>query len=138
MKDENCIFCKIIDWEIPSVKIREDDDFVAILDAFPNRKWMTLVITKDHYDSDIFNLDDELLAKYMKATKRVVALLKKWLNIDKVWVVVEWLDVPHAHVKLYPFYEWMEHMWFKTGVWSWPQETLENLQKVAQEIKNNQ
>jgi len=138
MKDDNCIFCKIIAWEIPSIKIREDDDFIAILDAFPNRKWMTLIITKDHYDSDIFTLDDDLLAKYMKATKKVINILKKWLNVDRVWVVVEWLDVPHAHVKLYPFYDWMDWMWFKTWVGSGPQETIENLQKVADEIKNNQ
>ncbi len=135
MKDENCIFCKIIAWEIPGVKIREDDDFIAILDAFPNRKGMTLVITKDHYDSDILNLDDDLLAKYMRATKKVASILKKWLKVDRVWVVAEWLEVNHAHIRLYPFYNWM---WFQTGVWSGPQESLENLQKVAQEIKNNQ
>ena len=100
MKDPNCIFCKIIDWEIPSVKIREDDDFIAILDAFPNRKGMTLVITKDHYDSDVFKLDDELLAKYIKATKKVTEILKKWLNVDRVGMVIEWLEAPHAHIKL--------------------------------------
>ena len=77
MRDENCIFCKIIAGEIPSVKIREDDDFVAILDAFPNRKGMTLLISKDHYESDLFKMDDDLLAKYMKATKKVVNILKK-------------------------------------------------------------
>jgi len=38
---------------------------------------MTLVITKDHYDSDVFKLDDELLAKYIKATKKVTEILKK-------------------------------------------------------------
>ena len=135
MKDENCIFCKIIAWEIPSIKIREDDDFIAILDAFPNRKWMTLVISKDHYDSDVFKLDDDILSKYIKATKKVTEILKKWLNVDRVWMVAEWLDVQHAHIKLYPFYNWM---WFQTWVWSGPQEQIENLQKVAEEIKNNQ
>ena len=135
MRDENCIFCKIIAWEIPAVKIREDDDFIAILDAFPNRKGMTLVISKDHYSSDIFTLDNHLLAKYMKATKRVVEILKKWLQVDRIWAVAEWLDVQHAHIKLYPFYDWM---WFQTWVWSGPQEPLENLQKVAEEIQNNQ
>ena len=134
MKDPNCIFCKIIDWEIPSVKIREDDDFIAILDAFPNRKWMTLVISKDHYESDLFKMDDDLLAKHIKATKKVVNILKKGLDVDRVWMLVEWLEVDHAHIKLYPFYEWM---WFQTWVGSGPQETLENLQKVAQEIKDN-
>ncbi len=134
MTDPNCIFCKIIAWEIPAEKIREDDDFIAVLDAFPNRKGMTLLITKDHYDSDIFKLDDDLLAKYIKATKKVTEVLKKWLNVDRVGIVVEWLEVNHAHIKLYPFYEWM---WFQTWVGSGPQETLENLQKVAQEIKDN-
>ena len=132
MKDPNCIFCKIIHGEIPSAKIREDDDFIAILDAFPNRKGMTLVLSKDHYPSDLFQLDDDFLAKYIKATKKVSHLLKKWLNVDRVWTVIEWLEVNHAHIKLYPFYDWM---WFQIGVWSWPQESLENLNKVAEEIK---
>ncbi len=134
MRDPDCIFCKILAWEIPSVKIWEDDDFVAILDAFPNRKGMTLVITKDHYDSDIFQLDDDLLAKYIKATKKVTEILKKWLHVDRVWMVAEWLEVPHAHIRLYPFYD---GMWFQTWVWSGLQETMENLQKVAEEIQNN-
>lgn len=132
MIDPNCIFCKIIAGEIPSVKIREDDDFIAILDAFPNRKWMTLVISKDHYDSDLFKLDDNLLAKYIKATRKVVEILKKWLHIDRVWTVIEWLDIDHAHIKLYPFYNWM---WFQTWVWNWSQESLENLKSIAEEIK---
>lgn len=134
MIDPNCIFCKIIAWEIPSVKIREDDDFIAILDSFPNRKGMTLLLSKDHYDSDIFTLEDEFLSKYMKATKKVIKLLKKWLNVDRIWTIIEWLEVNHAHIKLYPFYN---GMWFQTWVWSWSQESLENLQKVAEEIKNN-
>ena len=135
MRDQDCMFCKIIAWEVPSVKIREDDDFIAILDAFPNRKWMTMVISKDHYDSDIFNLNDDILSKYIKATKKVTEILKKWLNVDRIWMVAEWLDVQHAHIKLYPFYNWM---WFQTWVWSGPQENIENLQKVAKEIQNNQ
>jgi histidine triad (HIT) family protein len=77
MRDENCIFCKILDGVIPSVKIREDDDFVAILDAFPNRKGMTLVITKDHMDSDILAKDDDFIAKYFQAAKKVANMLKK-------------------------------------------------------------
>jgi diadenosine tetraphosphate (Ap4A) HIT family hydrolase len=45
---------------------------------------MTLVIPKDHYDSDLFKLDDDLLSKHIKATKKVVALLKKGLQVDRV------------------------------------------------------
>jgi histidine triad (HIT) family protein len=77
LRDENCIFCKILDGVIPSVKIREDDDFLAILDAFPNRRGMTLVITKDHMDSDILAKDDDFIAKYFQAAKKVADMLKK-------------------------------------------------------------
>lgn len=133
MIDPNCIFCKIIAWEIPSVKIREDDDFVAILDAFPNRKGMTLVLSKDHYSSDVFELDDDLLAKYIKASKKVAQLLKKWLNVERVWMVVEWLEVNHAHIKLYPFYD---NIWFIDWVWNGPQQSLQDLIIIWEEIKN--
>ena len=135
MRNENCIFCKILNWIIPSVKIREDNDFVAILDAFPNRKGMTLVITKDHMDSDILAKDDDCIAKYFQAAKKVADMLKKWLKVDRVWLAVEWLEVNHAHIKLYPFYDWV---WFANGIWSWEQASLEELQAVADEIKNNQ
>ena len=124
-----------MDWIIPSVKIREDDDFVAILDAFPNRKGMTLVITKDHMDSDILAKEDDFIAKYFQAAKKVANMLKKWLKVDRVWLAVEGLEVNHAHIKLYPFYDWI---WFENGVWSWDQASLEELQAVADEIKNNQ
>ena len=135
MRDENCIFCKILDGVIPGVKIREDDDFIAILDAFPNRKWMTLVITKDHVDPDILSKDDDFIAKYFQAAKKVSNILKKWLKVDRVWLAVEWLEVNHAHIKLYPFYDWI---WFANGIWSWNQASVEELQAVADEIKNNQ
>ena len=134
MKDSNCIFCKILAGEIPWVKIREDDEFVALLDAFPNRKGMTLVMPKDHIDSDLFTKDDDFLTKYILAAKKVVEILKKWLKVDRVGMAVEWLEVNHAHIKLYPFYDWV---WFANGIWSGDNMPLEELQKVAQEIKNN-
>ena len=134
LRDENCIFCKILDWIIPSVKIREDDDFVAILDAFPNRRGMTLVITKNHMDSDILAKDDEFIAKYFQAAKKVANMLKKWLKVDRVWLAVEWLEVKHAHIKLYPFYD---GVWFANGIGSGDQASLDELQAVADEIKNN-
>ena len=135
MRDPNCIFCKIIAWEIPWIKIREDDEFIAILDAFPNRKWMTLVITKDHIDSDILAKDDEFIARYFQTAKKVADILKKWLKVDRVGLAVEWLEVNHAHIKLYPFYD---GVWFSNRIWSWEQASLGELQSVAEEIKANQ
>lgn len=107
----DCIFCKIIAWEIPSVKIWENNDFVALLDAFPASKWQTLIIPKHHYDSDIFIMEDVTYTALMLAAKEVTILLKKWLLVERIGMVVEWLQVPHAHIKLYPF------RWGKSFEW---------------------
>ena len=76
---QDCIFCKIVAGEIPSVKIWENENFIALLDAFPACKAQTLVLPKKHYDSDIFILDTDSYISLMLATKEVVALLKKGL-----------------------------------------------------------
>jgi len=131
----NCIFCKIATGEIPSVKIREDENYMAILDLFPNRKWMTLVIPKKHFDSDIFTMPDEELQKYILATKKVTQILKKWLKVKRIGIVVEWLEVNHAHFRLYPFYD---NIGYPNGVGAWPQATPEELQQIAQKILQNQ
>lgn len=103
-----CIFCKIISWDIPSYKIREDDDFIAILDVFPNCKWQTLLISKKHYDSDLFETKDkELYKKVILATDEVIHLLKKKLKVQRVWMIIEWMGVNHLHIKLYPMH-WLE------------------------------
>jgi histidine triad (HIT) family protein len=72
-----CIFCKIINNEIPSIKIREDENFIAILDAFPNVKGQALVMPKKHYDSDIAEIDSKVAQDSMTATQKVIKLLKK-------------------------------------------------------------
>lgn len=132
MKDQNCIFCKISTWEIPAARIREDENFLAILDAFPNRKWMTLVLPKEHYDSDVFSMEDDFLQKYMLAVKKVVNMLKKWLNVKKVWIIIEWEQVNHAHFRLYPFYDW----WFGWNIWSGEKADSNQLNTLAEQIKN--
>ena len=72
-----CIFCKILAGEIPSVKVWENEQFVALLDAFPACKGQTLVLPKHHYDSDIFIMDDITYTALMVAAKEVTILLKK-------------------------------------------------------------
>lgn len=128
----DCIFCKIIAGEIPSVKIWEDDDFIAILDVFPVCKGQTLVIPKRHYDSDIFLMDNDIYTQFMLATKKVVTIMKHWLWVEKIGMVVEWLQVPHAHVKLYPFREWKSFEWWLT---SHTMADMNELQNIADQIK---
>jgi len=128
---ENCIFCKIVAWEIPSVKIWEDENYLAILDAFPACKGQTLVLPKRHVHSDIFVLPDEDYTTLLVAAKKLVALLKKWFSLERVGMVVEWLQVDHAHVKLYPFW-WGKS--FEGGFAGTEMLGIEELQKIANEI----
>ncbi len=128
----DCVFCKIIAWDIPSVKIWENDDFLAILDAFPACVWQTLVIPKHHYDSDIFVMDTAVYSSLLLATKEVVALMKKWLQVERIGMVVEGLQVPHAHIKLYPFWWWKSF----EGWLTWhTMASLEDLRQVADKMK---
>lgn len=101
---DNCIFCKIVNGEIPAVKIWEDEKHIAILDINPNVEGMTLVLTKEHYDSDATNMQDDNYNELMIAGKRVAKLLEKKLKVKRVAIVLEGLGVNHVHIKLYPIY----------------------------------
>ena len=61
MKDTNSVFvfCKVVSGEFTSYKIYEDDKHLAILDLYPNVKGMTLIITKEHYESYAADMGDE-------------------------------------------------------------------------------
>ena len=65
MRDENCIFCKIANGEIPSATIYEDDDFRVILDLGPATKGHALILPKEHA-ADIYSSDEELAGKACK------------------------------------------------------------------------
>ncbi len=100
----DCIFCKIANNEIPSVKIWEDEKHLAILDLNPNTEGMTLVITKEHYDSDATDMPDKAYNDLMLAVKKVSKLLEKGLGVKRVAFVMEGMGVNHVHIKLYPLH----------------------------------
>lgn len=110
----DCIFCKILAGQIPSFPIWEDDQFIAILDAFPNTRGMTLILTKEHFGSDPWALPESLLPKAMVAAKKVAEQLKKGLGVNRVALVVEGMGVNHFHIKLYPLHgvgeDWTPHL----------------------------
>lgn len=116
----DCVFCKIISQKNTSTKIWEDNNFVAILDINPNIKGMTLIITKHHYDSDIFDLPEEIYNSLMRATRRVAYLLIQGLGVERVAVVAEGMGINHAHTKLYPLHglsKKFEETWAKKRVY---------------------
>ena len=146
---EDCIFCKIIKGEIDSAKIWENEEFLAILDGNPNTKGMALVLSKNHYDSYIFDMPDEAYQKFMLAVKKMIKILEKGLNVKRVAMVMEGMGINHAHIKLYPLYgldEKFKETWAKDRIYFdkyegyistqlGPQVALDDLKKLAEEIK---
>ena len=95
------IFTKIINGEIPSYKVAENDKYLAFLDSTPLRKGHVLVIPKIEVDY-IFDLNDVDLAGMMIFAKQVAVKIKKVFPCNRVGVTVIGLEVPHAHIHLIP------------------------------------
>lgn len=98
---ENCIFCKIIKGDIPSVKIWEDRDYLAFLDMRPVAEGHTLLIPKKH-DDYIFGIHTKEYTDLFLKAKEIAGLLKLKLQPKRVGIVVEGFGVPHVHVHLIP------------------------------------
>lgn len=81
MKKDDCIFCKIAAGEIPSRKIYEDKDLIAIMDLSPTSKGHSLIIPKEHY-TNIYDIDEEIAGKVMKTAKKLATKMTVALNCD--------------------------------------------------------
>ncbi|HHJ10744.1 MAG TPA: HIT family protein [Bacteroidetes bacterium] len=95
------IFTKIVQGEIPSYKIAEDDRYYAFLDIHPLAEGHTLVIPKQEIDY-LFDLDDDLLAGMMVFSKKVALAIEKVVSCKRIGMAVLGLEVPHAHIHLIP------------------------------------
>lgn len=105
MKNENCVFCKIVAGEIPCYKIWEDEKHLSFLSLWPNTDGFSVVITKDHYPSYIFDLDESVMTNLMIAVKKVAKLLDlKFDDVGRTGLMLEGLGVDHAHAKLFPMH----------------------------------
>lgn len=108
MKDDNCIFCKLANGDIPTNSIYEDDDFKVILDASPATKGHALILPKQHY-ANIFEIEDETLAKAAKLAKKIMTHEKDVLGCEGYNLVqnngeMAGQTVFHFHMHLIPRY----------------------------------
>jgi len=109
MKDENCIFCKIANGEIPSKAIYEDEDFKVILDLGPATKGHALILPKEHA-ADLFELPEETAAKAMILAKKLGKQMTDNLKADGLNLIqnngeAAGQTVRHFHLHLIPRYE---------------------------------
>ena len=104
---ENCIFCKIINGEIPSYTIFEDDLIKIFLDINPSSNGHCLVIPKKHF-LDINDIDSEYLSHIFSVVKEMLPILESKLNYDGISLCQNngfVQDVKHFHLHLIPKYK---------------------------------
>ena len=98
-----CIFCKIIEKQIPAEVVYEDDKVLAFLDIHPVSHGHTLLIPKDHHQM-MGETPDEVISDVFIKAKNIMRSIKKTLNANFVAVSVVGVDIPHFHVHLVPRY----------------------------------
>ncbi len=125
------IFTKIVNGEIPSYKVAENDKFLAFLDVNPNAIGHTLCIPKIEVDK-IFDLDEGTYMGLMEFSRQVAIAIEKAVPCKRVGVSVIGLEVPHTHVHLIPLNS-MEDARFINKV----ELTEEAFQELAKRINSN-
>lgn len=136
MRDENCIFCKIANGDIPAATVYEDDEFRVILDLGPASKGHALILPKSHY-KDICEADEGIAAKLFPLAARIGGAMKQGLGASGFNVVQNngtsaGQTVFHLHVHVIPRYEDGPAM----VTWEPGQSDAEELAEVAEILKN--
>lgn len=110
MKD-NCLFCKIVNGEVPSSILYEDEDILVMLDAYPDTDGHTLVIPKKHYE-DIYEVPDEVLIKMFKIGKMETKSLMEKLDKGALTFLINYGSsqaIKHIHLHLLPDFMHKNH-----------------------------
>ncbi|MCD5001313.1 HIT family protein [Enterococcus saccharolyticus] len=136
---EDCIFCKIINQEIPSYKVYEDEKVYAFLDITQVTKGHTLVIPKKHV-SDIFEYDEQLATDLFTRIPKIARALEtafpemEGLNIVNNNKEVAYQTVFHSHVHLIPRYSKKDDFSLHFGK-HMEDYTQEQMQAIADQIQ---
>lgn len=106
MKDENCIFCKLANGDIPTATVYEDEYLRAIMDAAPANKGHIIILPKSHAEN-IYELEDEYVSRAFVLAKKLAVALKKLTGCDGVNILqnngeAAGQTVFHFHVHVIP------------------------------------
>jgi histidine triad (HIT) family protein len=105
---KECIFCKIVQGEIPAVKVYEDDEILGFMDIRPNHKGHTLVIPKDHIEN-VYGMTAEISARLMIAVQKIAVAVKNAVDADGINISMNNESAAgqiiwHAHMHIIPRY----------------------------------
>lgn len=135
MRKEDCIFCKIINGDIPSNTIYENSEFKVIMDASPATKGHVLILPKEHFD-DIYDIDAETAGRLFQLASVVARALKEALHCDGLNILqnngtIAGQTVFHFHMHLIPRYKG------DTVTLKWEEHSSEDLdmEKIRQDIR---
>jgi histidine triad (HIT) family protein len=108
MRDPDCLFCKIIAGEIPSLRIDEDDKTIAFMDINPWTRGHSLVVPKEH-SRNLFDVEPEDLAAAHSTAQRVARRMRDRLGCEGVNTLqsserVAMQTIFHTHVHVIPRY----------------------------------
>ena len=138
MKDDNCIFCKLANGDIPTNWIYEDEDFKVILDASPASKGHALILPKQHY-ANICEIDEDTLAKAIKLGKKIIEKEKDVLKCDGYNIVqnngeAAGQTVFHYHMHLIPRYDSAEN---NKDIVTWKQNSFsdDEMKEICEAMK---
>ena len=105
---EDCIFCKIVNNEIKSHTLYEDELVKVFLDANPETNGHMLIIPKKHYQN-ILDLDEKIIPHAVKIIKeKLYPLIKEKLHCDGMTIAQNneyGQEVKHFHIHVVPRYE---------------------------------
>lgn len=127
------VFTRIVNNEIPSYKIYENDNFIVILDAFPIVKGHTLVIPKKEIDK-IMDLDDATYSELFGIVRKIGRAIEKAIPCNRVSVQVIGLEVPHTHVHLIPINAMNDCDFKNEKLKLSPEEFQEIVQKITSKL----
>lgn len=135
MRDDNCIFCKIANGDIPAATAYEDDEFKVILDMGPAAKGHALILPKSHF-KDITEADAATAGKLFPLAAKIGAGMKKGLgaagfNVVQNNGIAAGQTVFHLHVHVIPRYEGGPNI----VSWNPGKGEPDELAKIAAEIK---
>lgn len=127
------MFCKIVAGDLPAQKLMEDANFMAFLGIFPRFPGMTVVVTKKHLGSYLYQTgDDKILSDMHIFAKKMALAIDKSLGSIRCIQIMEGFDVGHAHLKLFPVYDEKPYNVSYEGT---RKATEDELKNVAEKIR---
>jgi len=133
-----CIFCKIIDREIPAVKVLDEELVLAFMDINPSNQGHMLVAPKKHAEN-IFDISEGDLAAVIKGVKRCANAVEEALKAEGITVLqlngrASGQVVPHLHIHIIP--RW-ENDGLSISSWEMKPGNVEEIKDIARKVKEH-